>query len=73
MSNVLYSKESTSANIKFICFVLLFLSFCFIFNQMINMNNTLYKNKLKKQRAEYINENLKNIKSIKCFNLLNLI
>lgn len=65
MSNVLYSKESTSANIIFICFVLLFLSFCFIFNQMINMNNTLYKNKLKKQRAEYINENLKNIKSIK--------
>ena len=27
---------------------------------MINMNNTLYKNRLKKQREEYINENLKN-------------
>ena len=65
MSDVIYSNESNSANIIFICFVLLFLSFCFIFNQMINMNNTLYKNRLKKQREEYINENLKNIKSIK--------
>ena len=58
MSDVIYSNESNSANIIFICFVLLFLSFCFIFNQMINMNNTLYKNRLKKQREEYINENL---------------
>lgn len=64
-SNVLFSDTFSSANVIFICFVMLFLSFCFIFNQMVKMNKVIYENKLKKQRENYTKENLKNIKAIK--------
>lgn len=64
-SNVLFSDTFSSANVIFICFVMLFLSFCFIFNQMVKMNKVIYENKLKKQHENYTKENLKNIKAIK--------
>ena len=60
-SNVLFSDTFSSANVIFICFVMLFLSF----NQMVKMNKVIYENKLKKQRENYTKENLKNIKAIK--------
>ncbi len=64
-SNVLSSNTFSSANVIFICFVMVFLSFCFIFNQMIKMNEIIFEDQLKKQREKYIKENLNNIKAIK--------
>lgn len=64
-SNVLSSNPFSSANTIFICFLMILLSFCFIFNQMIKMNEIIFENKLKKQQEEYTKENLKNIKAIK--------
>ena len=64
-SNVLSSNTFSSANTIFICFLMILLSFCFIFNQMIKMNEIIFENKLKKQQEEYTKENLKNIKAIK--------
>lgn len=65
LSYVLNQNFSFSSNVIFLCFLLLFFTFNYIFNQFIKMNQLLYEVKLKEQQEKYMKENLQNLKSVK--------
>lgn len=65
LSIILNENYNRSASTMFFCFVLLFFSFCCIFNRIIYMNQQIYENTLKNEQEHYRKENLKNLNSIK--------
>jgi len=65
LSTILSKNFDYSSSIMFFCFILLFFSFCYVFNSIINMNQQIYENRLKDEQEQYRSENLKNLNSIK--------
>lgn len=65
LTSILGKNYNYSSAILFICFILLFFSFCYIFNRIIFMSQMIYETKLKEDHKHYEKENLKNLNSIK--------
>lgn len=62
------SKNFTySSNIIFICFIFLIISFCYIVNQFIYLDQKMYEAKLKGKENKYAQANLNNLKNIKFY------
>lgn len=64
-SNIISINTYNSSNIIFLCFLMLVISFCLIFNEIIKSNAIIYKNKLKEQQEEYRKNNLETIRKMK--------
>lgn len=65
LTSILDRNYNYSSTIIFICFILLFFSFCYIFNRIIYMSQLIYETKLKEDHMNYKKENLKNLNTIK--------
>ncbi len=64
-SNIINEDFTYISYVVIICFILLFISFCYIFNRIIILNQQVLQDKAKEEQLIQQKENLKNINSIK--------